>query len=238
MDDTDEVIPNHVFISLRYEFKAIRVIDQTLSPTTIKIKADVSTLDDDSDDYGFRMEVAINKLRYWVDQVLNDSVILFCGNEWALGSFMSEDTPGSPATSNTVLLCPDEPTDACLAELLLCKLSAISQGVFDFHAIDIESSDGRGIGFTFVGGNPGVSFPEPTEWFMDKPNYFTKPWWARGDASTLDVIPCEDDDLNEPPVWAYSLGFIADNMADETRPNNVVRPEFKPKVIDGGKVDQ
>jgi len=235
MDDTDEIIPNHLFISLRYEFRATRVMDQTLSPTGIKIKADVSTLDDDSDDYGFRMEVALSKLNYWVEHVLDNSLLVHSENDWAIESFMNGD---APATSNMVVLCPDDPTDACLAELLICKLRAISQGAFEFHAIDIESTDGRGVGFTFVGGNPGSSFPETSEWFMEKPNYFSKPWWHRPDASTLDVIPDEDNDLNEPPAWAYSLGFIADNMAGVGgRPNNVVRAEFRPKVIDGGKID-
>jgi hypothetical protein len=235
MDEHDETLPNHLFISLRYEFKVTRVVGQRLSPATIKVKTDISTLDQDTDDYGLRMEVALAKMGYWVEQILNGSIIAYAENEWALDSFMNGV---APLTDNNVMLCPDEPTDACLAELLICKFKALANGAFEFHAIDIESTDGRGMGFTFVGGRPGESFPSNEEWLTER-NYFSKPWWHREDASSLDVVPEEDDDLNEPPVWAYSLGFIADQFA-ESEPqvsNKVVRPEFKPRVIEGGKAD-
>lgn len=233
MDDHDDILPNHLFISLRYEFEATRVIDQRLSPTKIKIKTDISTLDQDTDDYAVRMEVALAKLNYWMEKIANKSVIFHADNQWALDCFMDQ---GGPMTDNPVMLSPEEPTDAVLAELILCKLTALADGAFMFHAIDIESSDGRGMGFTFVGGAPGDSFPEGKEWLTER-NYFSKPWWKRADASSLDVVPDEDDDLNEPPAWAYSLGFFADQMAAEVdvRENVVVRPEFRPRVIEGGK---
>ena len=235
MDEDNETLPNHLFISLRYEFKITRVIGQRLSPATVKIKTDVSTRDTDTDEYGVQMEVALAKMNYWVEKVLNNSIVLAGENEWALDCFMDGV---APSTTNMVVLCPDEPTDACLAELLICKFKALSGGAFEFHAIDIESTDGRGMGFTFVGGGPGDSFPTNEEWLTDR-NYFTKPWWHRGDASTLDVVPDEDDDLNEPPMWAYSLSFITDQMVETTGvPDNVVvRPEFRPRVIEGGKAD-
>lgn len=232
MDEHDDFPPNHLFISLRYEFEATRVIDQRLSPTKIKIKTDISTLDQDTDDYAVRMEVALAKLNYWMEKIANKSVIFYADNQWALDCFMGQ---GGPATDNTIMLCPEDPTDAVLAELILCKLIALADGAFQFHAIDIESSDGRGMGFTFVG-RPGESFPEATDWLTDH-NYFSKAWWNRGDASSLDVVPEDGDDLNEPPAWAYSLGFFADQMAAEVdvRENVVVRPEFRPRVIEGGK---
>jgi len=141
----------------------------------------------------------------------------------------------TPMTDNSVMLCPEEPTDAHLAELLMSKFKALTVGAFEFHAIDIESTDGRGIGFTFVGQRPGQSLISDAEWLTER-NYFSKPWWHRGDASCLDVVPEAEDNLNEPPVWAYSLGFIADQFADHDAPSNVVvRAEFRPQVIVGGK---
>lgn len=239
MDDHDEdTMPNHLFISLRYEFKATRIIDQRLSPTTIKIKTDISTQPDteeaSEEDFGARMEIALAKMNHWVEKVLNNSVLIHSDNDWALDRFSEGD---SPSCDNAVVLCPEEPTDACLAELLICKFKALTTGAFSFHAIDIESSDGRGMGFTFVGQRPGDSFPPSEEWLTDK-NFFSKPWWHRDDASSIDVVPEEGDDLNKPPKWAYSLGFIADAMAAPDAPSNVIiRPEFRPRVIDGGKVD-
>lgn len=234
MDEHENSLPNHLFISLRHEFKATRVIGNRLSPTTIKVKVDISTLDQDTDDYGLRMEVALAKFTYFFEKVLNNSILIHVDNEWALDSFMDG---ANPSTSNMVVLCPEEATDACLAELLICKMKAISQGAFEFLAIDIESSDARGMSFTFVGSFPGESFLSAEEWLTER-NYFIKPWWHRPDASTLDVIPDEDDDLLDLPSWAYNLNFIADAMiAPEETENKVVRAEFRPRVIDGGKVD-
>lgn len=235
MDDIEDTLPNHLFISLRYEFKATRVIGQRLSPTTIKVKTDISTHDIDTDDYGLKMEVALAKMSHWVEKVLNGCILLHSENDWALDAFMDGD---APTTSNMVVLCPEEPTDALLAEILICKFKAISQGAFDFHAIDIESSDARGMSFMFVGGSPGESFPEAADWLGER-NWFSKPWWHRSDASTLDVVPEEDADLNEPPLWAYSFSFIHEQMVEpgQTADNVIVRPEFRPRVIEGGKVD-
>lgn len=234
MDDIEDTLPNHLFISLRHEFKATRVIGQRLSPASIKIKVDISTLEDDSDDYATRMEIALAKMTYWVERVLDGAILVSSDNEWAVESFMDG---ASPSTTNMVMLCPEEPTDALLAEILICKFKAITQGAFDFHAIDIESTDGRGMSFTFVGGSPGDSFPEAADWLTER-NYFSKPWWHRADASTLDVVPEEEADLNEPPLWAYSFSFIHEQMAEPgTTDNVIVRPEFRPRVIEGGKVD-
>lgn len=235
MDEDEDTLPNHLFISLRHEFQATRVIGQRLSPTKIKVKVDISTLDDDTDDYAFRMESALEKMNYFTQKVLRDVVILYSENEWAMNSFLGDN---GPETSNMVMLCPEEPTDALLCEILVCKFKALTQGAFEFHAIEIESTDGRGMSFTFVGGNPGESFPSHTDWLTER-NYFSKPWWHRADASTLDIVPEEEDDLNEPPMWAYSLSFIDDQMAEPTDngEHKIVRPEFRPQVIDGGKVE-
>lgn len=233
MDEDEDTLPNHLFISLRHEFKATRVIDYRLSPTTIKVKADISTLDVDTDDYGIRMEVALAKMSHFVEKVLSNVVIIHSENEWAMNCFLGDE---SPKTSNMVMMCPEEPTDALLCEILICKFKAITQGAFNFHSIEVESSDARGMSFMFVGGSPGESFPDDKDWLTER-NYFSKPWWHRDDASTLDIIPHEEDDLNEPPSWAYSLGFIADQMAAPEEQVNVVRPEFRPQVIEGGKVD-
>jgi hypothetical protein len=232
MDEDEINLPNHLFISLRHEFKATRIMGHKLSPTTIKVKVDISPFDEDTDEYTNRMEVALAKIKFFVERVLSETVIFGGDNEWALNCFFED---GELATHNTLMICPEDPTDALLCEILLCKFRALSQGVFEFHSIEIESSDSKDMSFMFVGSNPGETFPDNEVWLSER-NYFSKPWWHRGDASTLDVIPDEDADLNEPPAWAYSLGFIADRLADDSVPSNVVvRPEFRPQVIEGGK---
>lgn len=238
MDDILDDLPNHLFISLRHEFKATRVFDQLLSPTKIKIRTDISTIDDGTENYALRMETAMAKVNYFVQNVLDGCILVFSNNEWAISSFMGEGN--EPATANTVVLCPEEPTDALLAELLMCKFKALAAGCFAFNGLEIESEDGRGMSFTFIGGKPGETLPTMDKWTGER-TYFSKPWWERDDASTLDITPDEEDDLNDPPKWAYSLSFIADQTAEELGEPRasavIVRPEFRPKVIEGGKVD-
>jgi hypothetical protein len=234
MDDSTDSLPNHLFISIRHEFKATRIIGQRLSPTTIRIKTDVSPLEDDSEEYGFRMEVALAKMSFFVDKILDECVMFHKDNQWAKACFVGED---DLLSINTTMICPEEPTDAMLCEIILCKFKALCQDAFEFMSIEVESTDARGMSFLFVGGTPGDTFT-PTEEWLTPHNYFSKPWWHRNDASTLDIVPHEDADLNEPPAWAYSLGFIAEQLSGPvTRDNVVVRGEFRPKVIDGGKTD-
>jgi hypothetical protein len=232
--DEEDILPNHLFVSLRHEFQATRIIGQKLSPATIKLKVDVSTLGEDTDDYSAKMEIALAKMDYWVKKVIDKSIIIDADNEWAISCFMGETRP---ETTNMIILTPEVPTDALLCELFLCKFKALSNGAFDFHSCEIESSDGRGLSFMFVGGTPGETFPTDEEWLGER-NYFSKSWWNRNDASTLDISPDEEDDISTPPMWAYSLSFIAEQMAlPQTTSNVVVRPEFRPKVIDGGKTE-
>lgn len=242
MDDTeildDQGMPNHLFISIKNKFKITRVVGSTVSPASVKSKIDISLVDQEADDYTERMDVALAKVNYFMKEVVEGSIWISSDNEWAINAFIHGQ---GPRTANAVGVCPDEPTDALLCEILLCKLKAISRGAFTIHSIEIEASDGNGLGFIFVGGSPGESFPEMKDW-VGEFSYFTNPWWHRGDASIMDIVPEEGSDLNDPPAWAYSLGFIAEQMSvpdtEEAETTKVVRPEFRPKVIEGGKKDQ
>ena len=232
----EEITQNHLFIAIRHEFQATRVIGQRLSPTRIKLKLDISTLEDDTEEYSTRMEIALAKIEFWIRKIADKCVIIDALNDWAMDAFMANN---QPHTDNNILLAPEDATDALLCELLFCKFKALAQGAFEFHAIDIESSDARGMSFLFVGQSPGEDFPSNEDWLGER-NYFSRPWWDRDDASSIDISPEEEDNLEITPKWAYSLGFIADQMAngEESPPKNiVVRAEFRPKIIEGGKVD-
>lgn len=231
MDDFDD-IPNHLFISLRYNFSATRVVDTRFSPTNIKFKLDLSPKEDDSEEYAVQVEMCLTKFEHFVKNVLEGSLLIGSDNEWALESFMCGEVPH---TTNPIVLFPEMPTDAVLCELLIRKFNAITNNLLTVHSFEIESSDGRGMGFTFVGAFPGEDFPGMNDWVGER-TYFSKPWWDRDDASTLDVIPEEDADLNSPPKWAYDLGFIKP-MHNVYSEHNVVRREFRPTIIEGGKKD-
>jgi hypothetical protein len=232
MDDIDD-IPNQIFISLKYKFKAVRVFGMRLNPVQFDIKVDAMLAEDETDNAS-DTNVAIEKIRYWMDKVVNHSILFSSANEWAYEALLGTET-GLPVDNN-VILCPEEPTDSTIAELLLCKMKALSGNAFDFGAIEIQSSDSRGLDVTFMG-KPGTDFPAIEDWVGER-TFFSKPWWHRDDASSLDVTPADDDDLSVPPDFAFSLGFIADKFGDsEEAEKRVVRAEFRPTLIQGGKKD-
>lgn len=238
--DENYNIPNHLFTSIRHEFDVIRVIDTIISPARTKIRIDITTHESEQensealDEYGFRMEVATSKIRYFVENILNKSVLLFSDNDWGIQTFLGSVEEKS--MTNNIVLCPEHPTDACLCELLMSKFTALTNGAFDIHGIEVESSDSQGMVFTFVGDSPGESFVEMSEWVGEN-YYFSKPWWRRDDASTVDFASEEESDLSVPPSWAHSLGFIAERLAPKSRPSNIVRAEFRPRIVKDNEKD-
>jgi hypothetical protein len=103
-----------------------------------------------------------------------------------------------------------------------------------FGPVEVKSDNQLGLQFTFVGDSSAV-LPNNLEWVGPR-SFFDKPWWDRDDGSTLDVLPAEDADLTVKPVWAFSLDFLSfPKKMNATTNGKIVRPEFRPKVIDGGK---
>jgi hypothetical protein len=227
MDD-DFTLPNHLFISLKKQFQATRVVDRQITPVTIDIKVDLSVDGQDDDDYGERQAIALDKITYFVENILNESVMISGENQWAMESFIDGQ---DVVTNNSLVVCPEDPEDAMLGELILSKFKALSQNAFQFHSIEIQASDGRGMSFTFIGSTPGEEFP-----VLDSENWFSKPWWNRDDASAMDLTPPTGWDRNKPPRWAFSLAFLAERTQVEKEDHEVVvRPEFRPRIIQGGK---
>lgn len=229
----EENFPNHLLISLCHEFSATRVHDQRLSPALIKVRLDVSETEElESAD---RLEMSLAKIKYMVNDVLHGSILMDASDEWAMDRFM--DDQGSSGRSSVVLF-PDLPTDALLAELLLCKFQSLVGKDLSIHGLQIKSSDGQGRKFMFIAGDqPGGDLPTGEEW-LSPTNYFKKPWWYRDDASTMDVIPNEGFDPMEIPRWAHDLSFLAEKVSGPAPVDRVVRMEFRPVVIQGGRDDQ
>jgi hypothetical protein len=232
MDENDDTFPNHLLISLCHEFSATRVHEQRLSPALIKIKLDVSS--PETEDSASRLNICLSKIKHLVDDVLQGSVIMDVSDEWATDRFLDDQ---GPSGRGSIILCPDFPTDAMLANLLVCKFQTLVGKDLHIHGLEVESSDGRGMKFMLiVGDDPGSELPSGEEW-LSPVNYFKKPWWYRDDASTMDVIPNEDFDPMEIPGWAYGLSFLAERHADQSPTDRVVRMEFRPVIIQGGRSD-
>ena len=233
MDDDFSDLPNQLLVTLRQEFNAVRILNSRLNPVNFEIKIDLFNRDDESDDYQNRMEIAIAKIEYWF-KVINRSIIFSIENEWAATRFLTEYDYSS---ENNIILCPDMPLDSVLCELFLCKIKALVGDVFLISTIEIKASDARGLTFLFMGSDPGSDFPNATDW-LGEHNYFNKPWWNRDDASSLDLYVDETIDLTQIPLWAHSMSHVVDSIRNPTaNVSKIVRAEFRPTVIKGGKED-
>ncbi len=229
-------IPEFI-VRLGLDFKAIRITDNRMIPTTWKIQAEVLYDDEDLDEdkveeYEMEIKVAIAKIKYWLENAL-DGCLMFCvDNEWAINALFDED--GRVTSGNNIVMLPNEPTDDLIAEVLHSKMNAFGGKAIQFGTIELTSDDKSGMSYMFTGVGE-FNLPEMSEWIGEHA-YFDKPWWARDDASTVDVIPAADADLSEKPASSYSLDFIRQSFRKQFGEEAiVVRPNFKPEVLDGGK---
>ena len=221
-------------VKLALDFKAIRVIDNRMIPTHWKLQAEVLYEDDgeEEDPQGdLEIKIAIAKIKYWLEHILSDSLLIDGDNEWAYNSFFDED--GKCTTGNTIVMLPSSPSDDLIAELIHSKMNAFGGDNLEFGIIELSSDDKTGLSYMFTG-NGENNLPEMKDW-VGEHTYFDKPWWARDDASTIDLVPGPDADLSVKPSSSFSLDFIRQTFMKQFGEEAVVvRPNFKPTVLNGG----
>jgi len=217
---------NEFIIKFSTKFKGIRVIDTEMYSTEWSLVTDIVPNPKASDeDFNF----ALNKIKFWLEQILEGSVMFSSNNKWAVSSFMSK-------ASNVSVLCPHEPTDDHLNTLFVSKINALGTGILTAGFLELTSDTSAGLTFIYVG-DDAPYMPTMKEW-IGKRSYFAEPWWDRNDASSIDVVPKRGVDLTDTPAFAVNLDFLREHLPIEEDESKVIRPsKFKPKVIDGKKKD-
>lgn len=238
MIEDDDVLVDDLIITLKQEFSAVRVMDNRMIPTKWRVKMEVIKADEPEDaeaaEYDFNIRVAFSKIRFWFDQVVSGCVMFERGNEWAQRACLADD--GSQSVANHIMLLPGEPTDELICKVLQSKANALSGNFLAFASIELESDDVHCLSYIYNGVGE-FELPDHDEWIGEH-SYFSKPWWGRDDASTFDVVPDEETDTQRPPDWCKSLDFLEDLMRPPTDTSaRIIRPEFRPQVIEGGKSD-
>lgn len=227
-------IPEFI-VRLNLEANAIRVVDSKLSPSRWKISVDLYELDNDfepeQNDIGIK--TAIAKIRYWLENIFQNSLILSPGNSWAAKAFFNQE--GHTTSSNNIVLLPDDPSDDIIAEILQSKFNAFGYPYLQFGSLELVNDDDPVLSYIFNGVGE-INLPEMDDW-IGTHAYHDVPWWARDDASTVDVIPSPDADLTDKPKSSFSLDFIRQTFEQTPTSAAVIKPNFKPRVIDGGNSD-
>jgi hypothetical protein len=212
----------NIILYWRQEFRGMRLFDSYFIPTNWKLKCDITP---NSDLEVVDLNIAIEKMEYWVKEILDGSVFINLENSW--GSFMFNN-----GLSNNIVLCPGDPTDDTISELLQSKFSALVGSKIDIDYVEIESDTANNVNFIFTGPSSG-NLPTMKDWMGDR-TYFTQPWWNRDDTSSLDTIPDAGANLNLAPVYAGSMKFIEDAFLERTPPKNlapVIKHEFRPHLV-------
>lgn len=230
IDDDDEDLAGEIIVRYSLDVKTLRVIENEISNCHWKLKAEIIH-DPDIEPDEIEIKIALMKVRYFFEEIVANSVIWCNSNEWAAKAFLDDN--GKPTIGNLPMLTPFEPTDDHLAIIFQSKMNAFAAPGMQFNFVELNPID-NDISFLFVG-DAEEALPTIEEWVGDR-SYFDKPWWARNDGSTIDVIPNEDANLEEKPGFAYSLDFLGEHLRPkEITDAKIIKPAFKPQVIKGGK---
>ena len=152
--------------------------------------------------------MAIERCRWWVENILNNSVFVHRDNEQKMQEYWG-------AGLNVIAL-PAEPTDQTVAMLLYSKLNAICEGKIVILDIQITSQLGNGVRFIYD----------------DTDDYgpFTKDeWWNSEGVDWFNPAILKDKDgtlhMKQLPSWHdVNLHWVE---ADKEQKDNIVEVDFK-----------
>jgi len=223
---------NGLMIEVEFNTKLIRLINNSFIASNFLIRAELIPLVEKPNHDEF--DISMSKCRFWIDNIFSRCIAFYKGNTDAAKILLDEN--GNNLSSNHLMITPMEPTDDHIACLLQSKLSALSNDQFTFGSVKVRSDSANGLIFRFLGDSDDV-LPSMKEWIGER-TYFEEPWWKRDDVSTLDVIPSEDADLNDKPDWASNLDALVQALRGSNEPVKIMKADFKPKIIHGGKDDK
>ncbi len=225
MSDHEEDIENSLFIHYNFDFSICRLVDTVLLPSTIRVKAEISIMDENI------VDLALRKINYWLDEYVNGAIAV-PASDLALSLVLNDKS--SPRLQNHLIITPDNPTDEHLCLLLQAKLQALGAGAFAVGMIEITSDNADGLTFTYLG-NSEELLPTMEEW-VPGPTWFSVPWWLRDDSSTFDTMAPAGTDLSVMPPWATDLSFLAREFVP--REAIVLKGNFVPRIIEDTDKDE
>ena len=225
----DDEFDNETFTHFDFEVRLVRVIDNFVIPSKLSVKLEFIPMETENE---YDIDLVFTKIKYWLDNIVNKSVAFCHENSVAIEMFIDSEA-GDTRIGNILFLTPDEPTDQHLAVLFQAKLQALAGDILAFGPVEVKSDSQLGLTFTFIG-NAKEVLPDAKTW-MGERSYFDLPWWHRDDASSIDVLPPDDADLSVKPAWAFNFDFLEKSKQNSKTTGVIVRPQFRPTVIDGGK---
>ena len=204
-------------------FRIIRLLGNDLVPSdcTIEITIELEPSVEDDD----LQENSLKAIKFWIENFLDTSVVYFPGT--TINIKLLEEI------SNNVIITPEEPNDYHLCILLHSKLNAVGCGAVKVSKTKLYTDTGEGFSCIFSGGTDEW-LPNNKDWMGTK-TFFDKPWWARSDASTMDM-PYEDGDDIESVKKSIVVNLIdivnAKSKDSPVQYAEIIKPAFNLKLID------
>jgi len=158
----------------------------------------------------------------WVSMILENSIVYDVWDDIDPSTF--------GMLKNSVLQCPGSPDDFMIGALIFQKLQSILGDAVIIENLKIETDNGAGIAYTIHAAALEHSLPGIEDWVGER-HFFDKPWWLRSDGSTLDMIPQDDEDLDDKPDILIDLSQFIPNRVSSNKPAEIIRPNFQFKVI-------
>ena len=119
----------NVKLKKTFDFSAGLVYNTDFTVNFYTVTITMTTMASDS----MQQNVAYERLKYWFDQVMFNSIIMR-DNEPKLAEWF--------ATDQRIILLPEQPVDQLLGIVLFSKLNAIVENVFVINELEISSAVG------------------------------------------------------------------------------------------------
>lgn len=212
------------YMTLDYEFFGIRYIKDKLCPTKWKLSLNLAGTISEGDDIPTakkKLLVSYQRMLYFLEVYIEDPVFINAYDEKSVELF-------GDITENTVVYCPGEPSDDMIAELLHCKLTALSKGDMAFGHIVLKAADCPA-STSFISIDGKYSLPNQED-FMGEESVYDLPWWNRYDCDTYDFVVF-DGYTKEGLVKEFGTQCILDEFDKSKFEELGIEAEIKGAVI-------
>jgi hypothetical protein len=115
-DDEDEL---EIYVTYSFDVSIVRLIGNVFLPTTFSIATAIERGAEDIDE-GL-IEAALNRCKYWFDNVVSKCIAFDRDNENAFTMLIDQN--GVNRTNNLFLLTPGDPSDELMGTLFQAKMN-------------------------------------------------------------------------------------------------------------------
>lgn len=171
--------------------------------------------------------LSFNKIDFFVEHVLQKSLFVSADDE-----FWCDNATVEKLNTNYVQL-PGQPLDDLVTKILFRKLQSITQPYIIILGINVHNSSSK-VRFHYTD-IENVVFPHMDEWITGNLRFHDKPWWERNDTDTFDVVPINQEEVDNPPKNSVSFQALYEIFNDKNNNKSGkvidVREKFKPKIV-------